>query len=409
MEWTAAVHRIDLEAAASSRQTLPGVKNASSVTVSLTASRNTYGIAQVIDSVQVNYFEPADPKSPLTAAPLTYISPVGVYQTAVVNLADRAMVAMISIGPRAQLRVWDPAMNLLLRDSDISDNLPLTGPAWIFSVDLRGRSCLLSVLPVDTDNPPDEPSLRVVDLRLTSVEPPKIFLVSRVPNLRDPVVATLAYLDDEDTPQSGEFHFEPYLLFNDLRNEPLRGVSLRDVFDAPSAMAGSYLYQFHVQDVAALPWDYAGSIRIGWRTVEPYPAGYPRNAEHEVDAEHVLEATLFGPDGFKSLKLLPPASVAPQIAAVLWIDDQTGTSAARNVMQRTILFGDAANEKNGHGLLIQEDETLFFRFEMDDRAALDVAMPPQIGDTRARRLGLLKYLVDGQVIAAGIDEVPPKI
>ncbi|MCA9139117.1 MAG: hypothetical protein KDB00_20230, partial [Planctomycetales bacterium] len=143
-----------------------------------------------------------------------------------------------------------------------------------------------------------------------------------------------------------------------------------------------------------LQWDRALSIEIAWQG-ELIPEGGETIS---------LEAGLFTPLNTKNLKPVPYSAVAPKVAAVTLVDD---LSAQSEIMQRTMLFGDAATTGPSSPRLVirpPEGETSTIPnvivFEATDDETIDIPLPTVSGQLGLSVI-LLKYMLNGQTIATG--------
>ena len=235
-------------------------------------------------------------------------------------------------------------------------------------------------------------ALQLFDPRLTPYRPPEWFVVTKVNNLTaETSPVSIKYMKVEmstRTPTEVDVHFKPWLILSD-RHDP--AVEYHSVLASilkvdPRVPTGGGVrvltYSPPEEDApdVNLLWERAGSLRIAWRSTTALDGV-------------TLEAVLDGPQGDKHIKPVPYSAVAPKLAAVVLLDDTSGTP--REVWQKTAFFGDAATAGGGQPALRSAGAE--FAYEAADRGTIDVPTTAAIGASDYQVL-LVKYLVNGQAI-----------
>ena len=240
------------------------------------------------------------------------------------------------------------------------------------------------------------------DLKLALLRPPKVFLVSRDETFRKPQEVTL-----QELPQcANKVQLEPHLVL-ERESKPNAPISLKfsDVFWKTSSLTmGGRIYhvaEYDPKDGIVVNWQGVTRTWISWSYQCPQSGG-----NKELD----LEAMLFNELGQKMIKQVPYSAVAPKMAAVLVLDRKDG-GTLREILQRTILFGDAASAASGRATIVEQDmvkpdgtteKVYMFKFLRKDTEEVTVEMPLGIAsDQLIRQFFLVKYLIDGQTIATG--------
>ncbi|MGC3972211.1 MAG: hypothetical protein QM775_34180 [Pirellulales bacterium] len=202
---------------------------------------------------------------------------------------------------------------------------------------------------------------------------PRLFLVTRIPNLLDPLPFTVTLPDSTQT----SVDLIPSLIDDDR----LDGTKLTDLFvplTDPPPPAGYFLYQLKPD----APWNppadaLARGLQywLAWLGSVTYPDPDSDDPDHPTDISARLEAIVYDEPGKKGLKGIPFMLVPPKIVAVACADTVNGATH-KEALQRTVLFGDAADPKTGRGLLLDAvPEGISFRYEVPDQESLTIPSP----------------------------------
>jgi hypothetical protein len=213
-----------------------------------------------------------------------------------------------------------------------------------------------------------EPAIPFNQKRDGTLVAPRLFLVTRIPNLFTPFLFTVTLPDSDDIPASTvDVHLTPFL----VNDGDLIGTPLSELFEfIDGSPAGYFLYQLKADAPLQPAVDaLARGVKywIAW-TADLTSDEFPPDGAH-------LEAIVFDEAGKKGLKGIPFMLVPPKIVAVACADTVDG-AVHKEALQRTVLFGDAADPKTGRGLLLDPSATgVSFRYEVPDQESLTVPSP----------------------------------
>ncbi|WPD24944.1 MAG: hypothetical protein SD837_10335 [Candidatus Electrothrix scaldis] len=287
---------------------------------------------------------------------------------------------------------------------------------------LGGRPTLVCL---DKDN-----RIHFSETYLSSIKPPNIFLSSELKNLYqkvtvDNVKITLEKEGDDKKIVYATVVLTPMLVLelrgstpaNPIESEiPIKRNLFKPIYteeERENELNGYQLYHFDTDNkeddpkkiLNNLKLDQTKSIRISWRG--KFTTGVEEEASSEqppIDLSTYLdpvEAVYGGASGKRKLRLVPYAATAAKCCAVLTVDDKDNNE----IMQRNLLFGDAANASFGKGVLRSQrsDEDTppkppLFAFEIEEQEATETALPENSTTDHQIGLILVKYFADGQTL-----------
>lgn len=303
--------------------------------------------------------------------------------------ASGRVVVAVTVGAqpnRPRIALWDAASGSLLRTTMVADQDYGVARA----VKLPGG---LHFLAAQTGN--NNGLLQMFDPLLTPYRPPECFFVTRVPTLTSLTPAVrikyMRNVSGTDTPTEVDIQFRPKLIMTD-RSDPtiVYRSNLEEILEDSGVPVANGVRVLKLKEritgTAELFWERAGTIRIAW-------------VGETIIGEEALEARFSTPIAEKQVKPVPYSAVAPKVAAVALADDVS--SVARELWQKTALFGDAATAQGGRPAL--RDSGAVFAYEANDQETFDL---PMTGGAARISLLLVKYLVNGQTIGTGAEATP---
>ncbi len=223
-------------------------------------------------------------------------------------------------------------------------------------------------------------------IALASIRPGNIFLLTKAdpskvfePSVHVKVKNDAGMINEFDVPLTA------VLVLLNASGLPVRPnpVELAKAFIKQSTTDGATLYRLN-PETEGLSFSGAVAIRIEWSgTFEGRSPTKPLAATFDRD---------------RSLRLLPYSATAAKMSAVLSVDKVVDPSHIHQILQRNLVFGDAADLSNGQGVLDPEQNgKQVFAFELIGKEQLDTPLP-QLSDEDCRLvLSLAKYHIDGQV------------
>ncbi len=237
-------------------------------------------------------------------------------------------------------------------------------------------------------------SLEFFDLLFSLQAPPNVFLISSLASFEPVMIEGIKVKDLDDY----KAELEPCLVVESKSSTNQTTQNVRQTFRLVQQLADRKLclYQLNEQSSGAfaqVDWSTAKSVRVSW-----VGKLSPMNAT-STSGIRDIEVVYGGADGKKQVQLVPYDMTGAKVAVVL-VADQVASGSVKQVLARTILFGDAANASEGTGQLTPNLQGAIFRFEAESSDSVDLGLPVFVG----RKLGLIlvKYFADGQTLSTSM-------
>jgi hypothetical protein len=249
----------------------------------------------------------------------------------------------------------------------------------------------------------DKGQIYFSETHLSTRRLPNLFLASRLTDLYQEVSVKEGVRikrEGNEEPLVVPLSLSPKLCLevqDSTSEEPIR-ISINEVFTDKDRKGREYDRSNEYQLYRLVPHkdltlDKVKTIYISW------------HGELEIKGvKYHIETEYGGTAGKRKLRLVPYAATAAKCCAVLTVD-----KGGNEIMQRNLLFGDAANAGFGEGTL--KDEPLRFAFEVEEQEAVETPLPENSTTDHQVGLILVKYFADGQTLRTSyqpLKKVPEK-
>jgi hypothetical protein len=231
-------------------------------------------------------------------------------------------------------------------------------------------------------------------IALAALRPGNLFLLTKAEpaKLFGPIDITVKVKRGEGTTEVRTVELNATLTLLNSQGSASCSVKLVDCFEKSGDPSddGTRMYQLEPK-TSGLTFSGAVGLRIEW------------TGSLKLDGNPTVEIDIHAPfDRDRPFRLIPYSATAAKMSAVLSVDKPNAQGQYSQIMQRNLVFGDAADLSSGKGTLDKVNDTSgkdieVFAFELLGSEQIETPLPTSFEETWQMVLSIAKYHIDGQV------------